>query len=114
MNNIPQERLDEVDRLYRTPKERSESINGILQTAAKKLNMDHTMFDITCFSVQWLAMLATSTLADDTDFLRIARLANIWLYHKHYNGAEEIYGKPDKDTTLELISLDDETESKET
>ena len=113
-SNISQERFDEVDKLYLTPKERAEQINGILQTAAKKLGMDHTLFNVTCFSIQWLASLAIGTLSEDTDFVRIARLANIWLYDKHYNGAESIYGKPDREVELELISLDDETESKET
>ncbi len=96
MDRVPQERFDEVDKLYRTPKERAEEINGILQTAAKELGMDHTLFNVTCFSIQWLAMLATSTLIDDKDFVRIARLANIWLHDKHYNGAEKIYGEPDR------------------
>jgi len=54
------------------------------------------MFDITCFSIQWLAMLAVGNLSDDEDFVRIARLANIWLNHTHYNGAETIYGEPDR------------------
>ncbi|KKK51860.1 hypothetical protein LCGC14_3110720, partial [marine sediment metagenome] len=36
------------------------------------------------------------------------RLSNIWLYHRHYNAPEEVYGKPDRETKLELISLDEE------
>ena len=114
LDKIPQERLDEIDRLYISPKEQAEEVNGILQTAAKELGMDHNLFNITCFSIQWLAMLATSTLTDDVDFVRIARLANIWLHHKHYNEPKEIYGEPNKKAKIDLISLDDETESKET
>ena len=105
-NTISKERLAEIDRLYRTPKERAEEVNGILQAAAKELGMDHTLFDVTCFSIQWLAMLAIGNLSDDEDLVRIARLANIWLYHKHYNAPEEIYGPPDRGPKLELISLD--------
>lgn len=110
-NTIPQERLDEIDHLYRSPKERAEEVNGILQRAAKELGMDHTLFDVTCFSIQWLAMLAIGNLSDDVDFVRIARLAYIWLHHKHYNAPEELYGKPDKKAKLELISLDESEET---
>ena len=108
MARLTHEEMDAIDRLYRTPKERAEEINAILQTASKELGMDHTLFDVTCFCIQWLAMLATGSLSDDTDLVRIARLSNIWLYHKHYNAPEEVYGKPDRETKLELISLDEE------
>ena len=53
--------------------------------------------DITCFAVQWLAMLAIGTLSTDVEFMRIARLSNIWLHGYHYNAPEEIYGKPDRE-----------------
>ena len=110
-NIVSQERQDEIDRLYRSPKERAEEVNAILQTASKELGMDHTLFDVTCFSIQWLAMLATGSLSDDTDLVRIAKLSNIWLYHKHYNAPEEVYGKPDRQVELELISLDESEET---
>jgi len=93
---ITKEHQEKIDSLYLTPKERSEQINGILQTAAKELGMDHSMMDVTCFAIQWLAMLAVSNLSDNKDFVRIARLSNIWLHHHHYNAAEQIYGPPDR------------------
>ena len=96
MKALSPDRIAEIDRLYRSPKERAEDINAILQIAAKELEMDHTLFDITCFCVQFLGMLATSTLSDDEDFVRIAKLSNIWLHHHHYNEAEKIHGKPDR------------------
>ena len=108
MARLTHEEMDAIDRLYRTPKERAEEINAILQTASKELGMDHTLFDVTCVSIQWLGSLATGMLSDDVDFVRIARLANIWLHHKHYNAPEEVYGKPDRQVELELISLDEE------
>ena len=115
MDKVSQTRQDEIDRLYRSPKERAEEVNATLQLAAKEFDIEHTRLDITCFSVQWLASLAVGMLSDDIDFVRIARLANIWLHHKHYNAPEEIYGPPDRAApTLELISLDEEAESKET
>jgi len=93
---IPQEKIDEVDKLWFSPKERAEDVNAALQIAARELNMDYSLFDTTCFAVQWLAMLAVGALSSDKDFVRIARLANIWLHDKHYNAPEEIHGKPDR------------------
>lgn len=97
MDKLTQEQIDRVDHLYRSPKQRAEDINALLQIAAKEMGMDYTLFDITCFSVQWMGMLATSTLSEDEDLVRIARLANIWLHHYHYNEPEKIHGKPDKE-----------------
>ena len=96
MDKMTKEHIAEIDALYKTPKERAEELNGILQMAAKSLGMDHSLHDVTCFAVQWLGILAIGSMADDEDFVRIARLSNIWLHHYHYNAAEEIYGEPDR------------------
>lgn len=96
---IPAERMNEVNALYKTPKERAEEINSILQRAATELDLDHSLMDVTCFAVQWIAMLAIGELSADQDFVRIAKLLNIWLYTRHFNAPEEIYGKPDREET---------------
>lgn len=103
MSNEPlsDERIAHVDSLYKTPQERAEEVNSILQIAAKTLGMDHTLFDVTCFSIKWLAMLAIGNLSDDRVFGRIAEEANVWLNNIHYNGAEKIYGEPDKEEVKE-------------
>ena len=97
MDRMSDEEMKAVDKLYLTPKERAENVNAILQIASKKLEMDHSLVDVTCFSIQWLAMLATGMLSDDDDFIKVARLANIWLYHRHYNNPKELYGEPDRE-----------------
>lgn len=96
MIKISEEQMKEVDALYKTPAERAEEVNAILQRAAKEFDLDHSLMDITCFSIQWLAMLAVGSLSGDEEFVRIARLSNIWLHSRHYNAPNEIYGKPDK------------------
>ncbi len=89
--------MEEVDKLYRDPKERAEEIHTILQLAAKELDMDHSLFDITCFSVQWLGMLATGEFSQDERLVDAAIRANKWLYDIHYNAPEVVHGKPDKE-----------------
>ena len=59
-NIVSKERQDEIDRLYRSPKERAEEVNATLQLAAKEFDIEHTRLDITCFSVQWLALTSSA------------------------------------------------------
>ena len=113
MSRITDKEMDEIDKLYLTPKERAEKVNAILQ--ASKGN--HTFIDITCFSAQWFAMLAIGALSEDEDFVRIARLTNIWLHTRHYNDPKSIYGEPDRkekktDSGSEFELLDDAGEIK--
>ena len=114
MSRITDEEMDEIDKLYYTPLERAEKVNAVLQDSKAEL----TFIDNTCFAVQWLAMLATSTLAEDPNFVSIARLANIWLHSRHYNNPKAIYGEPDREkektaspSEFELIG-DDERDIK--
>ena len=97
MTQISKARQEEIDSLYRSPKERAEEIHAILQRAAKELDMAHSLFDITCFSVQWLGMLATGEFSQDERLVDAAIRANKWLYDIHYNAPEQIHGAPDKE-----------------
>ena len=98
MTQIPKARQDEIDSLYRNPKERAEDVNAIIQLASKELKMDFSLFDTTCFAIQWLSMLAIGEFAHDKEFVDIAIRANRWLHTIHYNAPEEIHGPPDKET----------------
>ena len=94
---ITHKRIAEVDKLYRSPQERAEDINAAIQIASKELNEDFSMFDTTCFAVQWLAMLATGPCSDDEELLKIAQAANVWLHQRHYENPEAVHGEPDRE-----------------
>ena len=98
MDNISEREMDRIDEAYLNPQERAERVNAILQRDKEDVP---SFIDITCFSVQWLASLAVGALSGDIDLVRIAKLANIWLYHRHYNDPEGIYGEPDREKKTE-------------
>lgn len=90
---ISQERIDEVDEKFYTPKERAEGIWALLQTGSKTLEWPFNEYDITCFCAQWLAMLAVGPLAENERFVDLAKEVNKWVHSVHYTEAEEIFGK---------------------
>lgn len=89
-------RVAEVDALYRSPQERAEDVNAAIQLAGQELSEEFSLFDLSCFAIQWLAMLATGPCIDDEELLSIAKAANIWLHQRHYENPKAVHGEPNR------------------
>lgn len=93
---ISRRRIEEVDSKYLSVKERAEKVWA--QVLDSPILDDFSEYDITCFSCQWLGMLALGRLNNNEAFVELAKQMNRWLNSVHYSEAEAILGeKGDRD-----------------
>lgn len=45
---------------------------------------DLSEYDLLCFAVQFIGMMAVGALSEDEDFLVLAKNLNRWLHERHY------------------------------
>lgn len=93
---ISRDRINKVDARYYTVKERAEEVWAFIQIASDHLGEMPSMYDVTCFSVQWLGMLALGKLSDNEAFVSLAKELNRWVNSVHYSEAEEIFGEHER------------------
>jgi hypothetical protein len=93
---ISRARIEEVDAKYPSVKERAEEVWAFIQIAGDHLGEMPSMYDITCFSCQWLGSLALGQMSENEDFVELAKEVNRWLNSVHYSEAEEIFGERER------------------
>lgn len=86
---LTQERVKEVDEKLPSPKDRAEEVHAALILVQEEMGEDLSRYDVLCFAVQYVGMMALGALEEDEDLEVLAKGLNRWLHHHHYFYAED-------------------------
>ena len=93
---LSQERQTAVDALWFNPEERAEFVMTAIREGAETLEWDMSLYDMVCFSAQYLGRVTLQELAEDQELREIVIKLNQWLYNRHYFYTQDILGDPDR------------------
>lgn len=84
------ERMEIVDRNFRSPKERAEEVWVVIEKG------EFTRYDVLCFCTEFMAQLAMGMFSADRTYVHAVIRLGRWLHNAHYFHTTDILGQPEK------------------